>query len=224
VRVQIVIGGVAGDLAELVEHIPSIRRNILAVRVPLMTEDETRQLVATGEAVSGLTYDPSARDFIVSIARGWPYIASLVSHHSGLHAIDAARSVVQAEDVSAALDESLVELRARMAKPVQLQVERLVSEGGGKLLTIVAGAALTAGGEFTVADIEAAASKGPEAVAAKRFAEELSAEKLLLERRDDAYGRRYAFVEEGLPPYLWFVGAQQEYLARQEKAPRVSNA
>jgi Cdc6-like AAA superfamily ATPase len=224
VRVQIVIGGVAGDLAELVEHIPSIRRNILAVRVPLMTDDEMRQLVATGEAASGLTFDPSARDFIVSIARGWPYIASVVCHHAGLHAIDSARAVVLAEDVSAALEDALVELRARTPKTVQLQVERLVADGGGKFLTILAGASLSAGGEFSVADIEAAAPKGPDLLAAKRFAEELSAEKLLLERRDDAYGRRYAFAEEGLPPYLWFVGTQQEFRARQEKAPRVSNA
>ena len=82
VRVQLVIGGVAADLAELVEHIPSIRRNILAVRVPQMSDDEVRQMVARGERVSGITYDAAAQDLVVRIARGWPYIAVLVCHHA----------------------------------------------------------------------------------------------------------------------------------------------
>lgn len=223
VRMQVVIGGVAADLNELVEHIPSIRRNILAVRVPLMSEEEVRDLISTGERASGLTFDVAASDFIVGVARGWPYIATLLCHHSGLHAIDSARSTVLPDDVSAALEESLQELRARMAKPVQQQVERLLSEGGGKLLAFVAGASLSAGGDFGVADIEAATHKTADATAAKRFAEELSTEKLLLERRDDAYGRRYGFVEDSLPPYLWFLGQQQAYQDRLTEQPRVSN-
>ena len=72
VRVQLVIAGVAGDIAELVEHIPSIRRNVLAVRVPLMAEEETREMMVMGERASGLTFDPIARDFLVRIASGWP--------------------------------------------------------------------------------------------------------------------------------------------------------
>ena len=223
VRMQVVIGGVAADLAELVEHIPSIRRNILAVRVPLMSEAEIRSLVATGERASGLTFDTAASDFIVNVARGWPYIATLLCHHAGLNAIDAGRGTVLPDDVSAALDESLLELRARMAKPIQLQVERLLADGGGKLLTLIAGASLVAGGDFSIADIDAASPKSADATAAKRFAEELSAEKLLLERRDDAYGRRYGFVEDGLPPYLWFLGQQQIHQDQQVKTPRASN-
>jgi Cdc6-like AAA superfamily ATPase len=222
VRIQLVIGGVAADLAELVEHIPSIRRNILAVRVPLMSEEEVRSLVATGEKASGLTFDKGAADFVVSIARGWPYIATLLCHHAGLNAIDAGRGTVLPDDVSAALAESLLELRARMAKGVQLQVERLLSEGGGKFLALLAGASLAAGGDFGASEIDAVAGKS-DAAAAKRFADELAAERLLLDRKDDAYGRRYGFVEDSLPPYLWFLGQQQDFQDRQTKMPRVSN-
>jgi hypothetical protein len=188
-----------------------------------MSEEEVRDMISTGERASGLTFDVAATDFIVGIARGWPYITTLLCHHSGLHAIDAARSTVLPDDVSAALEESLLELRARMAKPVQLQVDRLLSEGGGKLLAVVAGASLSAGGDFGLTDIDAATHKTADATAAKRFAEELATEKLLLERRDDAYGRRYAFVEDGLPPYLWFLGQQQAYQDRLVEQPRVSN-
>ena len=159
VRVQVVIAGVAADLAELVEHIPSIRRNILAVRVPRMSDDEIRQIVSTGEQASGLTFDVAAREFIVTLSRGWPYIASLLCHHSGLRGIDAGRTTVMSSNVSAAVDDCVVELRARMAKGVRLQVDRLRNEGAGKLLTLLAGASLAAGGDFDVSDIDELAQK-----------------------------------------------------------------
>lgn len=223
VRVQVVIGGVAADLGQLVEHIPSIRRNILAVRVPLMTEDEIRALIATGERASGLVFDAMVRDLISTIACGWPYVATLICHHAGLHAIESARSTVLTDDVLFALDEALQELRARMGRSIHVQVDRMMNEGMGKLLTLIAGAALKSGGPFSLADVEASASKASDAQAAKRLVEQLSAERVLLERRDDAYGASYAFLEDGLPQYLWFLGTKQSVEDRPGKAPRVSN-
>lgn len=224
VRVQLVIGGVAADLSDLIEHIPSIRRNILAVRVPRMTDDEVRAMVASGERASGLAFDPAARDFIVRLSRGWPYIACLLCHHSGLHALDSSRTAVLAEDVAAALDESLAELRTRMSKNVLMQIERLTSEGvGAKLLTAIAGISLSAGGEFGSFDIEVAPLKAAETANAKRYAEQLANERVLLERRDDTKGGHYGFVEDGLAPYLWFLGAQRDYQDSLQKAPRASN-
>jgi len=222
VRVQVVIGGVAADLGQLVEHIPSIRRNILAVRVPLMTEEEIRDLIATGERASGLVFDAMVRDLISTIACGWPYVATLICHHAGLHAIESARSTVLTDDVLFALDEAVDELRARMGRSINVQVDRMMDEGMGKLLTLIAGAALKSGGAFTVADVEANATKPSDAQAARRLIEQLSAERVLLERRDDAYGASYAFLEDGLPQYLWFVGTRQNFEDRAGRA-RVSN-
>lgn len=221
VRVQLVIAGVAADIADLVEHIPSIRRNILAVRVPLLTEEEARELVATGERASGLVFDPTARDFVVRIASGWPYIASLICHHAGLSAIDSSRTTVVASDVSAALDDSLTELASRIARPTQLQVDSLMKEGVGKLLQLVAGAALRSGGEFEKSDVEAMASKAFDVVAAMRFVGQLAADRVLIQVREDGPRVRYSFIEDGLPAYLWFQGAQMEFKAEQE--PQASN-
>lgn len=220
-RVQLVIAGVAADIADLVEHIPSIRRNILALRVPLMTEEEARELVGTGERASGLTFDPTARDFVVRIAMGWPYIASLICHHAGLSAIDASRTTVLVDDVSAALEESLNELAGRIAKPAQLQVDSFIAEGATKLLQLVAGAALRTGGEFERADVEAVAAKTSDAVAAMRFVAQVAADKVLIQAREDGQRTRYTFMEDGLPAYLWFQGAQEEFIAGRK--PRASN-
>ena len=223
VRVQLVIAGVAADIAELVEHIPSIRRNVLAVRVPLMGEDETREMIGMGERASGLTYDATARDFLVRIACGWPYIASLICHHAGLQAIDASRTTVVASDVSSALEGSLHELAGRIAKPTLLRVENLKDEGMSKLLTILAGAALRAGGEFELSDIDAIAGKSADAAGAKRLVAQLAGDHMLLRQQEEGFGAVYSFVEDGLPAYLWFQGAQDEFQSGHKDKVRASH-
>lgn len=218
VRMQLVIGGVASDLAELIDHIPSIRRNILAVRVPQMSDEEVREMIATGERASGLRFDAAASDLVVRISRGWPYIAVLVCHNAGLCALDAEREVILEDDVSAALDASASELRSRMSNAMIQQVDSLFGEDSGRALMVIAGAALATGGEFTATDIERVSPKSTEATAAKRIADQLAGERILLERRGEPGQNLYGFVDDGLPSYLWFLGTQQSLLSTQLKA------
>jgi hypothetical protein len=218
VRLQLVIGGVASDLSELVHHIPSIRRNILAVRVPQMNEEEVRELIGNGERASGLTFDPAARDLIVRIAYGWPYIAVLVCHNAGLCALDAQRDAVQEDDVLAALDTCAAELRARMSRATIDQVDGMFREDGGRTLLALAAAALQTGGEFGPADVEAASQQSVESATAKRILEQLAAKRILLERRGEPGAGQYGFIDEGLPPYLWFLGARDDLVAAPVKA------
>ena len=82
-RVQLVLAGVAADLTELVEHIPSIRRNIFALRLPKMSDAEVLQIVANGEREASVTFDTHAGAYVVALASGSPYIASLLCHHAG---------------------------------------------------------------------------------------------------------------------------------------------
>ncbi len=151
VRVQLVIAGVAADLAELVEHIPSVRRNILAIPVPLMSAEEIGELVTNGERTSGITVTPAARDHIVAISAGSPYIASLLCHHAALDAIDDQRLDVVPSDVASALEQAQSELGTRISKNTMGQVHRLVSDSGTDLLSLIASASLAGGGEFDLA-------------------------------------------------------------------------
>jgi hypothetical protein len=216
VRVQLVIAGVAGDVAELVEHIPSIRRNILAIRLPLMADEEARELVKIGETASGITFDPAAREFIVKIAAGWPYIASLLAHHSGLSALNADRTTVLAEDVAEALDGALGELAGRVSKRQRARAEQLMATGVTKVLGILARGALKGGGEFAIEDLEAIAGGTAEGAAAKRLTCELAREGLLLkERTEQGGGVVYGFVEDGLAALLWFYAVRAESFATQ---------
>jgi hypothetical protein len=218
VRVQLVIGGVAADLSELTEHIPSIRRNIFPVRIPPMTDEEVRALIANGEQASGLMFDPAAKELVVKISRGSPYIAVLVCNHAGISALNAQREVVLEEDVSAAIDSSSTALRARLSKSLAQQVDALLTQDGGRALTLLAGAALTSAGEFGPRDIDAVSPGASDATAAKRMVEQLASARMLVVPRGEAGAVRYGFVDEGLPPYLWFLGAPDLLLAAPPKA------
>ena len=57
-RVQLVVSGVASNLTEIIEHIPSIRRTILGLPVPVMVDEEILEMIQIGEAESGLRFAP----------------------------------------------------------------------------------------------------------------------------------------------------------------------
>lgn len=208
-RVQIVLAGVAADLTDLVEHIPSIRRNIFALRVPKMTEAEILQIVANGEREAELKFDAEAADFVVAVARGLPYMASLICHHAGHAALDQGRSSVLAADVQNAVDRAVAEFQGRVPTPAQTHLRRLFDQGRHDALGMTARAALSADGVFTVAEFEAAnevsGRKAQEAI------DLLMNEQLLrtVPAGDDHI--HYAFVEEGLPTLIWMMWTQRTF-------------
>ena len=115
VRVQLVIAGVASNVTELVEYIPSIQRSVSAIPVPDMSAGEVRQLVVNGEEASGVNFESAAIGLIVSIANGLPYLASLLCHHASHLAIEQGRMTVKTADVAAAVSEALHEFESRIA-------------------------------------------------------------------------------------------------------------
>jgi Cdc6-like AAA superfamily ATPase len=219
-RVQLVLAGVAADLTELVEHIPSIRRNIFALRVPKMTEAEVLQIVANGEREADLKFDTQASAFVVEVARGSPYIANLICHHAGHAALDAGRSTVLPSDVASAVDRTILEFQGRIASPAQAHVRRLFEQGRQDALAMTARAALAADGVFDASDIEStnhiSARKAQDAI-------EVLANERLLKSMPGESEPRYAFIEEGLPTLIWMIWAQRN-LNREATAPRAATA
>jgi hypothetical protein len=210
VRVSIVIAGVGADLAELIEHIPSIRRNILAFPIQLMSADEVGEIVENGEKAAGVAFMPAARDMCVWLAHGSPYLASLICHHSALAAVDNERTQVTPADVGTGVEQAASELYDRLPRRLQVQVDRLTERGGARLLSVLADASLSTGGEFDDAVIGKCTTASVEAAQARRLAEELSAAGELM-RREEKEGRKfYTFAEEGLPALLWVMGAESK--------------
>ena len=208
-RVQIVIAGVAANLTELIENVPSIQRNIYALQVPKMNASEVTQLVNNGETASGLSFDDSAITAIVSRSMGFPFLASLLSHRSGMLAIDADRTLVTANDVDHATADAVMELEGRISRRSQLQIRDCVDSGLLGILGPMAGAALYSGGRFALDDVEGFQAGGE--AKARAAVDELANHGALIAAVEDEFGRTYGFLEDTVPPYLWLLSAQQRF-------------
>ena len=230
VRVQLVIAGVAADLTELVEHIPSIRRNIFAMQVPKMAGAEIHHLIENGQTLSGVSYEATAVDYITSTANGSPYIASLLSHHAGLAAVDKGRLKVTREDVSVAVQQAIAEFQGRISRHSQNQIDKVTKSGVSQILGMLAGASLFNSGRFDSSDIDALYPNAASAANCRDVIDDLAAKGVLLETFEDEYGRAYRFVEESVPPYLWILAAQKRFedgyvvAVESQAAPRIAAA
>ncbi|MEO8811392.1 MAG: AAA family ATPase [Caulobacteraceae bacterium] len=218
-RVQLVIAGVAANLTELVENVPSVQRNVYALNVPKMTATEIRQLVTNGEEVSGVLFDDAATQAIISRAIGFPYLASLLGHRAGLLAIDDGRTTVTADDVAVATSEAVAELKGRISKRSQMQISDCVQAGMLGTLGAVAGAAQSSGGQFTSDDIGALRGDAESIAKAKTLIDHLATAGALIERQEDEFGHSYRFVEDSVPIYLWLLSAQHRFAETSETAP-----
>jgi Cdc6-like AAA superfamily ATPase len=224
VPLQLVVTGVASDLNELVQHIPSIRRNIHPLRIPLMNDQEIRDLVTNGEQASGIRFGDEARNSIVDFAHGSPYVASLLGHHSGLKALSANRAEVLVKDVIGAVEAVLTEMSTRVSAPARANIRGLLSDGQIDAAATLASAALTAGGPFTCADGETRHGRRTDARAAEALADDLAARRILLDRRDDRGMVQYKFLEEGSAQYLWMLITLENFQPASEADVRSSTA
>jgi Cdc6-like AAA superfamily ATPase len=198
---QLAIAGVAANLTELIEHIPSIQRNILALQVPRMTNDEVRSLIAKGASACGMAFGDEPTELIVSTAAGLPHLASLISHHAALIALDAGRLAIEMEDVGRAMELALAELKGRISKRSQLESAILMGRPM-KLLVQLADALGPSTDSFTTDDIYAAFRSTKYALQCVELVENLADEGVLLTSVEDSWGPHYRFVEHSALAYL----------------------
>lgn len=101
--------GVSSSLDELLGQHPSIQRNIVGVPLPLLTDAETADILERGARTAGVDFSFPARDAVIHLARGIPYVAHLL----GLQAVRAAHAradaLVELDDVSSAIRRVLAE-------------------------------------------------------------------------------------------------------------------
>lgn len=124
-RVQIVIGGVAANLAELVEHIPSIRRNVLGLPVGPMSEAELLQIIANAQATGQILFEADSGRGLLGIGNGSPYLVNLIGLQAGALAIARHSKSVSLADVRAATKEVEGEFRNRLSPAALKQLSAL---------------------------------------------------------------------------------------------------
>jgi hypothetical protein len=75
---SVVLVGVAASPEELLGGHPLVRRNLVRVPLPLLSDEEIEEIVGAGAEDCGIGFPPAARMVIVRIARGVPHVAHLL--------------------------------------------------------------------------------------------------------------------------------------------------
>jgi hypothetical protein len=70
--------GVSESLEQIIGRHPSIQRSLIAVHLPLLSDENIVRLVEKGAREAGLTFSSELVASVAAIARGMPYIAQLV--------------------------------------------------------------------------------------------------------------------------------------------------
>jgi Cdc6-like AAA superfamily ATPase len=199
-RVQLVIAGVAQNLTEIIEHVPSIRRNILGLLLPNMTQDEIAELIGNGQEVSGMTFTPKALRLVSLAALGLPYLASLVAQHAGMAALDRASTTIDHSDVERGIGQVLDHLDLRIAPDVRCRMERAIENGHGRTLGRLAQIALANSFRLPVTEIERELGAPVRSSTVLRDLEDRY--RLVTSVVAEGSGP-YSFTDDGVPLFLW---------------------
>lgn len=191
---QVVIAGVAPDLAGLIAQIPSIRRNVLGVLVPNMSDAEVGEMLAIAERRTGLVFAEDARELIGLASLGLPYLVGLVAQHAALLATARGEMEVNKADVREAIRKSRSELSGRIAASTLYAISRASQDDQLIELGKLAHAALRAGGVLPVEMV-------PQSLRDGAGGDGLGAG-LLEPIEGDTLGR-WHFTDDGASIYIW---------------------
>ncbi|MEG3166317.1 ATP-binding protein [Sphingomonas sp. PB2P19] len=99
VPLQLIIVGIAGNVNDLIELHPSLRRHLVAIGLRRIGDDSVRSLIAGGSQRSGVVFDTAATRLIEKASAGSPYHVRLFCHQAGLAAL--ARSATMVDEAAA---------------------------------------------------------------------------------------------------------------------------
>lgn len=191
---QVVVAGVASNLTDLIAQIPSIRRNVLGVQVPNMSDDEVGEMLGVAEQRAGIVFGAEARELIGLASLGLPYLVGLVGQHAALIATEQGRVEVVKADVRAAVKIARNELASRI--DAQTLHAITMAEQNDQLLDYsqLAHVALQAGGLIPAAAVDKLLSEP-----AKASGEVVS----LVEPLEGDQLKRWHFKDDGASPFIW---------------------
>lgn len=190
IRVQLLIGGVAANLSELVAHVPSIRRNIVGIGVPNLDRDEVAEMVDIAEASGNVRFEALARDRLAEVSAGLPYLVGLIGQHAVLEASDSGEPWIAKAHVDRAVAVGCEEIASRLSLRCNFALDRL-SAARTKLLERAAAEATSHGGIIV----------DPAITAELRLHEKEFAD-ILQPMADDPRGG-WRFSEDGTASLVW---------------------
>ena len=191
---QVLIAGVASDLSGLIAQIPSIRRNVLGVLVPPMSENEVDEMLDRAEAKSGLSFPSDARELVVLASLGLPYLVGLVAQHASFISASRNELTVSKDDVRSAIKAARADMGGRVAAGTLHAIDMAAKRDELVDLGKLAHAALRSGGllapELLAQDIRQ-----------KEFASDPHQQ--LIEPIEGDPQQRWRFKDDGGAMYIW---------------------
>jgi Cdc6-like AAA superfamily ATPase len=212
VYVQALIAGVPAELAALVGQVPSLHRNVVAMRIPRMMDDEIRDIIGKAETVSGVHFDDEALDAIIAACAGSPYLAKLLGYRAALAAVDHDRETIEAEDVGASIQDAIDDLSKTVSRHGQLRIEELTRRGQLPALAALARASQATGGWYTMEEVSTALRSDP--LPPRNTAaviKELVEHDILLEIEGEGHEHAFRFVGPTLPDYISLLVARSRW-------------
>jgi AAA ATPase domain len=191
IRVQLLIAGVADNLTDLIAHVPSIRRNIVGVAVPNMSDDEVRELVAIGEQAGNIEFDAAATRQLIAASAGLPYLAALIGQHATLAAAEAGGGRVTAEQVDIGCLRAADDIGSRLSPVAQYALAEAGTISPSAILCRAAAESVRKGGII-------------ESVELRQEIEKMSGRQAtLLEPVPGHPNGAWRFAEDGTSTFIW---------------------
>lgn len=105
--ITVLIVGIGENIDDLFGEHPSLERNIKQVKVPLMTEDDVKELIKNNLAIIQLGIKPEIETLISEYSFGFPNYAQLLTKFSAINALRANCSTITKEHFDIAVEQSI---------------------------------------------------------------------------------------------------------------------
>lgn len=122
VPATLVLIGVADDLDDLIEEHGSVRRALVQIHMPRMSNDELAEVVNQGLELLNMKIEGDALDRITHLSQGFPHYTHLLAQAAARSAIDADRTSVESDDVDKAISRILDRVHQSIREAYELAI------------------------------------------------------------------------------------------------------
>ena len=108
VPATIILVGVADNVDALLREHQSIERCLTQVHMPRMTLEELRAIIDNGLRQVNMEVESEVAWQIPTVSQGYPHYTHLLTLHAARSAVENGRSTVNGDDITAAINESII--------------------------------------------------------------------------------------------------------------------
>jgi type II secretory pathway predicted ATPase ExeA len=196
VGATIVLVGVADDVDELMREHRSVERALVQIRMPRMSRSELAEIATKGIETAQMTIQNAAVESVTGLSQGLPHYTHLLTQLAGQAALSARRANVERQDMEAAVERAI----DRAGQSIAEAYRRATATRGPSLVLACALAEEDEFGFFTPANLR----DDPQGL------DELAEpEAGILQKRREAGGDRYRFLNPLLQPYVVMRGLSE---------------